>query len=122
MEERNGYRCIEASTIGEIVAYAISAQGYGQDHSFHARYVTLMSSKCRQSVDIFVDFGMRIVKRTDDKIWLGGYGDDQYVYVVEKGTEDKFLGGVYLVESEAELEKYSSLSNSLEYCTNSINH
>ena len=52
---------------------------------------------------------MRIVKKTDDKIWFGGYGNDPYVYVVEKGTEDKFLGGVFLVESEAELEKYSTM-------------
>ncbi|KAH6673418.1 trihydroxytoluene oxygenase [Halenospora varia] len=68
----------------------------------HMRY----QHKDMDKITVFMqDFGMRIVKRTDDKIWLGGYGDDQYVYVVEKGTEDKFLGGVYLVESEAELEK-----------------
>jgi hypothetical protein len=48
---------------------------------------------------------MRIVKKTDEKIWFGGYGEDHYVYVAERGTEDKFLGGVYLVESEADLEK-----------------
>ncbi len=48
---------------------------------------------------------MRIVKKTEDRIWFGGYGDDQYVYVAEKGEEDKYLGGVFLVESEAELEK-----------------
>jgi hypothetical protein len=49
---------------------------------------------------------MRIVKKTEDQIWFGGYGPDQYVYTVERGVEDKFLGGVYLVESYAELEKY----------------
>ncbi|MCJ1305639.1 hypothetical protein MMC08_008454 [Hypocenomyce scalaris] len=61
-------------------------------------------------ITIFLkDFGMRIVKKTDDKIWFGGYGNDPYVYVVEKGTEDKFLGGVFLVESEVELEKAAKI-------------
>jgi hypothetical protein len=48
---------------------------------------------------------MRIVKRTEDKIWFAGYGDGQYVYVAENGLEDKFLGGCFLFENEAELEK-----------------
>lgn len=51
------------------------------------------------------DFGMKVVKAREEKIWFGGYGPDQYVYVVEKGDTDKFLGGVFLVESYAELEK-----------------
>jgi hypothetical protein len=51
-----------------------------------------------------LDFGMHIVKRTEDKIWYRGYGPDQYVYYAQKG-EKKFLGGAYEVESEAELEK-----------------
>jgi hypothetical protein len=48
---------------------------------------------------------MRIAKRTEDKIWFAGYGDDQYVYVAERGPENKYLGGSFLVESEADLEK-----------------
>lgn len=48
---------------------------------------------------------MNIVKKTEDKIWFAGYGQDPYVYIAESGTEDKFLGGVFLVESYAELEK-----------------
>jgi hypothetical protein len=66
---------------------------------------------------------MRIVKRTDEKIWFGGYGEEHYVYVVEKGSEDKFLGGVYVVESEADLEKYSqfTLSNAgIIQCTDNL--
>lgn len=51
-----------------------------------------------------LDFGMHVVKRTDDKVWYRGYGPDQYVYYAQKG-EKKFLGGVYEVESQAELEK-----------------
>lgn len=46
---------------------------------------------------------MRLVKRTDEKLWFAGYGPDQYVYVAEKGPEKKFLGGVYIVESEDDL-------------------
>lgn len=54
------------------------------------------------------DFGMHIVKQTSDKIWLRGYGTDQYVYYAQKG-EKKFLGGTFEVESMAELEKASKL-------------
>jgi catechol 2,3-dioxygenase-like lactoylglutathione lyase family enzyme len=54
------------------------------------------------------DFGMHVVKRTEDKVWYRGYGPDQYVYYAQKG-EKKFLGGVYEVESEAELEKAAKI-------------
>ena len=37
-------------------------------------------------------------------------GDDPYVLVAQRGDEDKFLGGCFLVESEADLEKYQYLS------------
>lgn len=50
------------------------------------------------------DFGMHIVKKTPEEIWYGGYGPDPYVYYARKG-EKKFLGGTFLVESYAELEK-----------------
>ena len=49
---------------------------------------------------------MSVAKKTEDKIWFTGYGPDPYVYVAERGTEDKYLGGCFLVESEADLEKY----------------
>jgi hypothetical protein len=56
------------------------------------------------------DFGMHIVKESEDKerLWFGGYGSDQYVYYAQKG-EKKFLGGCLEVESYAELEKASKL-------------
>lgn len=60
-----------------------------------------------ECVMTLTDFGMSIVKEDDNAIWWGGYGPDPYVYVVEKGEEKKFLGGVYLVESYAELERYA---------------
>ena len=50
------------------------------------------------------DFGMSVVKQTDDRIWFRGYGTDQYVYYAQRG-EKKFLGGTFEVESMAELEK-----------------
>jgi hypothetical protein len=49
---------------------------------------------------------MHIAKTTERAVYWAGYGEDQYVYVAERGSEDKFFGGVFLVESEAELEKY----------------
>lgn len=52
---------------------------------------------------------MTIVKRTEHKIWFAGHGQDPYVYVAESGSEDKFLGGVFLVENYGELEKYAPL-------------
>ena len=54
---------------------------------------------------LYQDFGMQIVKKSANKTWFAGYGNDQYVYVAEQGAEDRFLGGVYLVESEEDLEK-----------------
>ncbi|EME49763.1 hypothetical protein DOTSEDRAFT_40913 [Dothistroma septosporum NZE10] len=50
------------------------------------------------------DFGMHVIKSTDDKVWYRGYGNDQYVYYAQKG-EKKFLGGTFEVESMAELDK-----------------
>jgi len=53
------------------------------------------------------DFGMHIVKTSDDgkQLWFAGYGPDQYVYYAQAGDEKKFLGGTFEVESMAELEK-----------------
>jgi len=50
------------------------------------------------------DFGMRVVKETDDKVWFGGYGVDPYVYYAQRGPK-KFLGGTFEVESYQDLEK-----------------
>lgn len=50
------------------------------------------------------DFGMHVVKKTDDKIWYRGYGPDQYVYYAQKGPK-QFMGGAYEVESYEDLEK-----------------
>ncbi|KAJ5606472.1 hypothetical protein N7510_009253 [Penicillium lagena] len=54
------------------------------------------------------DFGMVVAKRTEEKIWYRGYGDDQYVYYVQKGPK-KFLGGTFAVEAYQDLEKAAQL-------------
>ena len=54
------------------------------------------------------DFGMHLVKSTDDRRWFRGYGPDQYVYYAQKGPK-KFLGGTYEVESYADLEKAAAI-------------
>lgn len=51
------------------------------------------------------DFGMRIAKQTEHKIWFKDYGPDPYVYVIQKGAETKFLGGTFIVESFSDLER-----------------
>ena len=54
------------------------------------------------------DFGMQLVKQTDDEIWYRGYGPDHYVYYARRG-EKQFLGGAFEVASRAELEKAARL-------------
>lgn len=46
---------------------------------------------------ILVRFRNAYCQESEDKIWLGGYDYDHYVYMVEKGDADKFLGGAFLV-------------------------
>jgi hypothetical protein len=59
-----------------------------------------------EEITIFMkDFGMSVVKKTENAVWYRGYGPDQYVYYAQKG-ERKFLGGAFEVESYQDLEKY----------------
>jgi len=60
------------------------------------------------------DFGMHIVKKTEEKIWFRGYGSEPYVYEVTKGPEKKFLGGSWVVESYEDLEKARKLPEATE--------
>jgi hypothetical protein len=55
-----------------------------------------------------LDFRMHVAKSTDNKRWFRWYGSDQYVYYAQKGPKT-FLGGVYEVESYADLEKAAKL-------------
>lgn len=51
-----------------------------------------------------VDFGMKLIKKTDTQRWYAGYGPDQYVYYAQQGPK-KFLGGTFEVQSYEDLEK-----------------
>ncbi|KAK6357782.1 hypothetical protein TWF718_002088 [Orbilia javanica] len=77
----------------------------------HMRYCH-PSSGMEALVSFMLDFGMEVVKRTDNAIWFGGYGIDQYVYYAEIGNEKMFLGGSWEVESWEDLKRASSLGGS----------
>jgi hypothetical protein len=55
----------------------------------------------------FTDFGLVTEKETDNKIWMRGFGKDSFVYVAEKTHDGKrrFLGGGWIVQDFADLEK-----------------
>ncbi|KAF3939220.1 hypothetical protein ABW19_dt0209039 [Dactylella cylindrospora] len=79
----------------------------------HMRY-RHPAEKIEEQIQFLKDFGMELVKQTDDKIWFGGYGIDQYVYYTEignEGEEKKFLGGTWEVESRDDLERAAKLGN-----------
>ena len=54
------------------------------------------------------DFGMHVAQKTDTQRWYRGYGPDPYVYYAQQGPK-KYLGGTFLVESYADLEKVLQL-------------
>ncbi|SLM37382.1 Glyoxalase/fosfomycin resistance/dioxygenase domain [Lasallia pustulata] len=74
----------------------------------HMRY---MHPDLNTITQFLLDFGMHIAKKTDDTVWMRGYGSEPYVYVAEKGPEKKYLGGAWTVESYEELEKATKLPN-----------
>lgn len=80
------------------------------DESSQIRLVRLSHMRYRHpdftSISKFLqDFGMHLVKQNEKTMWWRGYGDQAYVYVVEKGETEKYLGGAFEVESIADLEK-----------------
>ncbi|KAI1431049.1 trihydroxytoluene oxygenase [Xylaria sp. CBS 124048] len=62
-------------------------------------------------IQFMADFGMTVAKKTDEEIWLRGYGPDPYVYYAKKGPK-KFLGGTFLVETYEDLERAAKLPGS----------
>ncbi|KAF4218906.1 hypothetical protein CNMCM5878_004119 [Aspergillus fumigatiaffinis] len=61
------------------------------------------------AITVFLqDFGMKVVKKTDDEVWYRGYGTDPYVYYARKGPK-AFLGGTFEVESYRDLERAANL-------------
>ena len=86
----------------------------GIDTSKHVKIVKVAHMRYQHPdfptiTKFLTDFGMHIVKETDDRIWFRGYGDDQYVYYAQKGAEKKFLGGCFEVESYEDLEKATKI-------------
>jgi len=72
----------------------------------HMRYG---HSNIDEITNFMIDFGMTVVHKTSKKVWFAGYGPDQYVYVAEKTEANKYLGGVFLVETQEDLERYVGL-------------
>ena len=50
------------------------------------------------------DFGMRVVERTGDAIYLRGQGPSPWFYCASKGEKARYLGAGYTVTSRADLE------------------
>lgn len=59
------------------------------------------------------DFGMHVVRRTEDEVWYRGYGTDPYVYYAKKGDR-KFLGGTFEVDTYEDLEKAARISGATD--------
>jgi hypothetical protein len=87
---------------------------YGIDTSKHVRIVKISHMRYQHPdldriTTFLADFGMFIARRTDDRIWFRGYGNDQYVYYAQRG-EKKFLGGTFEVEDMAQLDKATQIA------------
>ncbi|KAL9094764.1 MAG: hypothetical protein Q9165_003035 [Trypethelium subeluteriae] len=54
----------------------------------------------------FVDFGLHVAQRDQDKIYFRGFGVDPYIYIAQQSqdTEKHFVGGTWVVRSATDLE------------------
>lgn len=73
----------------------------------HMRYRHVDLDKARQFLE---DFGMELAYSDNDgkTLYFAGQGPDAYCYVAEQGAAE-FLGGAFLVETKADLEKARAL-------------
>ena len=73
----------------------------------HMRYRHVDLDRARQFLE---DFGMELAYSENDgkTLYFAGQGPDAYCYVAEHG-EAEFLGGAFLVETKADLEKARAL-------------
>lgn len=73
----------------------------------HMRYRHVDLDRARQFLE---DFGMELAYSENDgkTLYFSGLGPDAYCYVAEQG-EPEFLGGAFLVETKADLEKARAL-------------
>ena len=88
-------------------------QARGIDTSQKIRVVRLVHIRYQHSdldtITTFLqDFGMHVVRKTEDGVWFRGYGVDQYVYYAQKDPK-KFLGGIFEVETYEDLLKAARL-------------
>lgn len=81
--------------------------------------VTRLAHVVYQHVDIekalafLIDFGFVQIERRGNRIYLGGYGQQPFIYVLEQSTdcEKHFGGGYWVVDSMEDLEKAASHPN-----------
>lgn len=58
--------------------------------------------------DFLEDFGLKLSSKTDDAIYLRGFGPSPFVYMAQKGAQSRFLGAGFVVKTSAELEKLAA--------------
>ena len=66
-----------------------------------------------KALEFLIDFGFVQIERRGNRIYLGGYGQQPFIYVLEQSpdSEKHFCGGYWVVESMEELEKAASHTN-----------
>lgn len=74
-------------------------------------YVVYRHKKLDDIRKFLLDFGMLIVSESDERIYLRGYGDAPFIYVAERGDENKFVGPAFKADS---LESLQALSRRFE--------
>ena len=75
----------------------------------HIAHVYYTHKNLDAAHQFLLDFGLSPVKRTEDTIYYRGYGTEPFVYCAQKGTEDKFGGTAWVVDSLEDLELAASL-------------
>lgn len=81
--------------------------------------VTRLAHVVYQHVDVekalafLIDFGFVQIERKGNRIYLGGYGQQPFIYVLEQSSdcEKHFGGGYWVVDSMEDLEKAASHPN-----------
>ena len=56
-----------------------------------------------------LDFGMKRSARTKDSLYMRGNSSAHHIHVTRHGSENKFLGGAFRVQSRDELEKAATI-------------
>ena len=60
-----------------------------------------------KALSFLLDFGLIEAHREKDRVYLRGYGDQPYLYILEQSPDDKrhFIGAYYVAQSPDELSK-----------------